>query len=261
MGQRKTIPASLRQAQVCQLLADRPSVTIAELASRYRVSEMTVRRDLDRLEKQGRLRRTHGGAMPGERMVFEFDFAQRRQSRRPAKQAIAREAFKLIRPGHRLILDTGTTTLELAALLVNCSNLTVITPSLAVGSQLQFAVGVQTILLGGQINRGSPDLTGGLTESNLDQFAADIAFQGADGIGADGAMYTNDLRIVRIDTRIRQRAKRTFVLVDSGKIGKVALARNGHVREVDALITDSDIAPADLKALRKLGATVLIARG
>lgn len=261
MSHRNTIPAPLRQTQICQLLADRPSVTIAELALRYRASEMTIRRDMDRLEKQGRLRRTHGGAMPGERMVFEFDFSQRRQSRRLAKRAIAREALTLIRPGHRLFLDTGTTALELAALLVNHSGLTVITPSLAVASQLQFAAGVQTILLGGLVNRGSPDLTGGLTESNLDQFAADIAFQGADGIGLDGAIYTHDLRIVRIDSRMRERAERTVILADSSKIGRTALARNGQLRRTDALITDSDIAPASLKKLRRLVAMVLIAKG
>lgn len=262
MAQPTPIPAPLRQAEICQRLAEQPAVSISQLAGHYRVSEMTIRRDLDRLESAGRLRRTHGGAVPGERMAFEFDFTQRRQTRRAAKQAIARLAMSQIQPGHRLILDTGTTTLELAALLAEARDVTVITPSLAVASQLQFAPGVQTVLLGGVVNRGSPDLTGSLTESNLDQFAADIAFQGADGIGLDdGAIYTDDLRIVRIDARMRQRAERTIILADSSKIGRTALARNGNLRQADALITDGDTPPAHRRALRRLGVAVLIAKG
>ncbi|HAU38971.1 MAG TPA: DeoR/GlpR transcriptional regulator, partial [Phycisphaerales bacterium] len=149
-----------RREEIQRILQSRQQVSISQLARRFGVSEMTIRRDLDQLESQGRVRRTHGGALPAERMVFEFDFVARRQANRPAKQAIAAEAVKHVRPGHRLILDTGTTTLELARLLKPIEDLTVITPSLAVASELQYCDNVQTVLLGGVVRRGSPDLTG-----------------------------------------------------------------------------------------------------
>jgi DeoR/GlpR family transcriptional regulator of sugar metabolism len=161
----------------------------------------------------------------------------------------------------RIIMDTGTTTLELAALIADWRDLTVITTSLAVVSQLQFSDGIQTVLLGGVIRRGSPDLTGGVTEHCLDLFAADIVFQGADGIGLDGSMYTGDLRLARVDAKMRTRAARTVILADSSKIGRTALARNGSLEDVDAFITDDQIDKSALRELRSRGIQVTIARG
>jgi DeoR/GlpR family transcriptional regulator of sugar metabolism len=250
--------ATKRQSAISEILSLGDEVAIGELARQFDVSEMTIRRDLDHLAEIGLVRRTHGGAIPAERMVFEFDFASRRQANRAAKRAIAAEAARLIKPGLRLILDTGTTTLELAHLLRDFEDLTVITPSLAVASELQFAQGVQTVLLGGVIRRGRADLAGLVTEAALEMFAADIAFQGADGIGPDGALYTADMSIAKVDQKIRTRAQRTYILADSSKIGTTALTRHGFVQQVDALITDSGIKNEDRRRLEKLGAEIII---
>jgi DeoR/GlpR family transcriptional regulator of sugar metabolism len=254
------IPASARLTRIRSLLKEDRQVSIPDLAGRFAVSEMTIRRDLDKLARNGQVRRTHGGAMPAERMVFEFDFASRRQAHRLQKQAIAREALKLIQPAQRLILDTGTTTLELAYALKDFQDITVITPSLAVASVLQFSPQIETVLLGGIIRQGSPDLAGLVTEKNLEMFSADIAFQGADGIGLDGTLYTVDMRIVEVDRKIRQQAQRTFVLADSSKIGKTALMTNGLLREVEALITDDKILDKQKKALEKKGAKTIVTK-
>ena len=251
--------AEIRQAKIRQLLQGEQQVSIRQLAKMFGVSEMTARRDLEKLESECQVRRTRGGATMAERMEFEFDFARRRQANLKAKQAIAAEALKLVQPSQNIILDTGTTTLELAYLLRGCQDITIITPSLAVASVLHFARGVHTVLLGGVLRRGSPDLTGVVTEANLDRFAVDTAFQGADGIGLDGTLYNSDLRIAKVDQKIRQRAERTYILADSSKIGRTALATNGYVNEVDALITDSRIDVLQREALEKLGARVLVA--
>ena len=202
----KKLSPDTRLRKIRQILLNKQRVDIAELAESFGVSEITVRRDLEKLEQHGLLQRTIGGAIPAERMAFDFNFAQRRQTRQKEKQAIVREALKVIQPGHRLILDTGTTTLELAYLLKDLRDVTVITPSLAVASVLQFSRNIQTILLGGIFRQGSADLTGSVTEDNLDMFAVDIVFQGADGIGLDGTLYNADLRLARVDQKMRQRA-------------------------------------------------------
>ncbi len=251
------VPVAQRQSRIRDILQSREAVSISELAEMFGCSQMTIRRDLDRLEHTGQVRRTHGGAMPAERMVFEFNFVARRQANRHIKQAIAAEAVKLIQPAQRIILDTGTTTLELAHLLKEFRDLTVLTPSLAVASELQFSEGIQTVLLGGVIRRGSPDLTGLVTEAVLEMFTADIAFQGADGIGPDGALYCADMRISQVDRIIRKRAERTYVLADSSKIGKTALIRHGFLREVDGLITDEGIGDKDKRQFEKLGANII----
>jgi DeoR/GlpR family transcriptional regulator of sugar metabolism len=153
----------------------------------------------------------------------------------------------------RVLLDNGTTTLELADILVEYDDLTVVTPSLAVASLLQFADGVQTILLGGFLRRGRPELTGLITESVLDMLAVDLAFQGADGIGIDGTLYTDDPRVAQVDRRIRERAEQTIVLADAGKIGRSGLIVHGHLRDVAGLIT----APAPPPPVREALAAIV----
>jgi DeoR/GlpR family transcriptional regulator of sugar metabolism len=254
------LPATARQARIREVLSKRETVSIAELAGMFGVSEMTVRRDLGVLEHSGEVRRTHGGAMATERMVFAFDFRARHRANRRAKQAIARKAADLVEPGQTIVLDTGTTTLELAHLLKTRRDISVIPPSLAVASELQFSEGIRTVLLGGVVRRGSPDLTGAVTEGNLDMFAADIAFQGADAIDQHGKLYNADLQIAHVDKKMRQRAKRTYILCDSSKIGRTALACNGELREVDALITDDGIDPQHRHAFEEMGATLIVVR-
>ncbi len=254
----KHLPATARQTQIRERFADQPGVSISKLAREFDVSEMTIRRDLAALEDKSHIQRTHGGAVLTERMMLEFDYRDRREHNQDAKRAIAAAARKLVQPGQRLILDTGTTTLELAALLKDGEGLTVITPSLAVASELQHAPGVEVILLGGVIRRGSPDLTGPVTEHCLELFAADIAFQGADAIGFDGAIYNSDLRLARVDQMMRRIASSCCVLADHSKIGHTSLARSGSLADVATLITNKG-APADaLKRFAKLGPEIII---
>jgi DeoR/GlpR family transcriptional regulator of sugar metabolism len=257
--QLKKLNPDIRLERIRKFLQDHQRVDIVELAKSFGVSQITIRRDLEKLETIGHVHRTIGGAVPSERMAFEFDFAIRRQSCQREKRAIAQRAMQLIQPGHRLILDTGTTTLELAHLLKEAQEITVITPSLAVASVLQFSPGVQTVILGGIFRQGSADLTGAITEANLDMFAVDIAFQGTDALGEDGSMYNSDMRIAKVDQKIRRRAQRTYILSDSSKIGKTALVASGYLQQVDGLITDDKLKPQYHKAFKQLGANVIIA--
>jgi DeoR family transcriptional regulator of aga operon len=260
IGAVKKIPSAARQAQIRELFAAGPGVSVSELARTFGVSEMTVRRDLAALEGLSHIQRTHGGAVLTERMMLEFDYRERREHNRPLKRAIAAAARALIRPGQRLILDNGTTSLELAALLKDGQDLTVITPSLAVASELQHAAGVEVILLGGVIRRGSPDLTGPVTEHCLQLFAADYAFQGADGIDAHGAIYNTDLRLSAVDKVMRRVAQKSVVLADHTKIGVTALARSGTLADVDIFITDAAAPAAALRRFGRLGPQIITAK-
>ncbi len=256
MGKNR-LTADHRMKEIRELLEDKKSVVIPALAERFEVSEMTVRRDLEKLERNNEARRVHGGAMIAERRAFEFNFKGKRQNEKRAKEAIAKEALRLIEPGQRIILDNGTTTLQLAAGLKNFSDLIVITTSLAVASELQFTEGVEVILTGGIIRRGSPDLTGVVAEHSLDLFSADIVFQGADAIDKEGAIYNVDMRLAQVDRKMRQCARSCCILADSSKIGKTALARNGFLKDVDTFITDERIDPMDYRRFRKMGVNIL----
>lgn len=255
----KKFTSAARQAHIRERLSGRSGVSISELAREFGVSEMTVRRDLASLEEQAQVQRTHGGAMLTERMILEFNYRAQREKNRALKRAIAAEARKLVKPGQRLILDNGTTPLELATLLGDAENLTVITPSLAVASELQHAAGVEVVLLGGILRRGSPDLTGPVTEHCLELFAVDLAFQGADGIGEDGALYNSDLRLARVDRLMRRVAQRSCVLADHSKIGVTALARSGTLADVHTFITDSGAPAGLLRQFGRLGPRIITA--
>jgi DeoR family transcriptional regulator of aga operon len=253
----KNLPFAARQARIQDHLAAQPGLSVSELAPRFGVSEMTIRRDFAALEDQDLVRRTHGGARLTERMMLEFDHRDRRKLNQAAKRAIATAARRLVQPGDRLILDTGTTTLELAALLHDGQDLKVFTPSLAVASELQHAAGVEVVLLGGVIRRGSPNLTGPVTEHCLELFTADLAFQGADGIGLDGRIYNHDLRLARVDRLMHKVVRRSVLLADHTKIGTTALACNGSMADVDIFITDT-AAPADvLRRFARLGPKIV----
>lgn len=257
MAKPAKITAEKRGSEICRMLHANQMVSVPELTKKFGVTHMTIHRDLDKLQQAGQIKKTWGGAKPAERMEFEFDFNRRRQTRKKEKQAIVKKAFEFISPGQKIILDSGTTTLELTYLLKDLKDITVITPSLAVASVLQFSSGIETILLGGIIRKGSPDLTGLVTENNLDMFTADIAFLGADGIGLDGTLFTEDMRIVKVDQKIRKRAAKNYILADSSKIGKTALATNGFVSQADAFITDDGIEDEVKKNFEDMGATVI----
>jgi DeoR/GlpR family transcriptional regulator of sugar metabolism len=253
------MPAQLRRVRIREMLARREAVAIPDLSTLFQVSEMTIRRDLDQLEQDGELRRTHGGAIATERVSFELNFHMRRLAQSARKQAIAREAARLVQPGQHIMIDNGTTTLELALTIKDYENLTIITPSLAVASALQYSDRIETILLGGVLRRGQPDLTGGVTEYTLDLFSADLVFQGADGIDRDGCIYTADVQLARVDQRMRQHATRSIILADSLKFGKRELVRSGSLTSVSTLITDDAIDPALLTHYRNMGVEVLVA--
>jgi DeoR/GlpR family transcriptional regulator of sugar metabolism len=249
-----------RHNAICRMIKAGEVFDVSRLAKKFNVSEMTIHRDLNKLQNQGHITRTHGGVLPAERMEFEFDFTARRSANQKAKKAIAKKALEFVTSGSKILLDTGTTTLELAYLLKDFNDLTVITPSLAVASVLQFSAGVQTVLLGGILRKGSPDLTGVVTEKVLDMFMVDMAFEGADGIGLNGELFNSDMRIAKVDQKIRRRAQKTYILSDSSKIGRTDIASNGMLSETEALITDSDITKEQLASLEKTGTKIIICK-
>ena len=168
----------VRRKQMCELIARRGECSIEQLMERFGVSGMTVRRDLQSLAEQGKVIRTHGGAAMAERISFEFEFLNRVREHHAAKEAIAAAAAVQIKDGESVMLDSGTTTLELAKRLRGRAGLTVITSSLPIAAHLQYDRQIEVLLLGGRLRASSPDLAGALAESNLETLRADMAFLG-----------------------------------------------------------------------------------
>ncbi len=241
---------SQRLEYIRRQLLTRHEVFAEALAEHFGVSHMTVHRDLEKLEKQNEIIRTYGGAAPAKKLTFEFSFQDKLNENKKKKESIAKKALRYIKPGQTIILDTGTTTLLIAEQLTDKKNLTVITTSLAIVSLLQFAEGIELILLGGYLRKGSPDLHGPMTEMNIDFLRADIAFMGADAIDDKGNIYTADMRVVNADKLMAQNAEKVAIIADSSKFGKQALCKVLQPREYDLILTDRSV-PEKYKKLFK----------
>jgi len=248
-----------RLEAIRQELTSADEVSIDELASRFGVSAMTIRRDLELLESRGDAVRTYGGAALARRLTLEFSFRQRQNRNNDQKRRIAVRAAEHIRDNQVVMLDTGTTTLEVARQVTGRRNVTVITTSLAIVSALQFAAGVRTVLLGGFLRGGSPDLHGPLTEQNVEMFRAGIAFMGADAIDLDGNTYADDLQVVSLDKKMAAHAARVIVVADSAKFGQSGMCKVFGPEDYDAIVTDSGLGKDLLKRLAKRRVQVEIA--
>jgi DeoR/GlpR family transcriptional regulator of sugar metabolism len=235
-----TTSSSLRINKILEALAGREEVSVAELTERFQVTSMTIRRDLDILEQQGRITRTHGGTRLAAPSIVAFKFQKRRQSCLAEKRAIARAAAELVKPGMTVILDTGTTTLEVARALGGIPQLNVLTSSLAIASALLAYSNLELVLLGGTVSKNSPDLSGPLTEDNLAAFRADLAFIGADAVDARG-LYTSSQQIARVSRAMIANARRTILVADSSKFGKTAFVRFTGWEKIDCLLVDDGL--------------------
>lgn len=248
-----------RQRKVMELITQHGECSIEYLAKALGVSEMTIRRDLQKLAASGKILRTHGGAAVAERVAFEFEFLKRAEENRNAKAAIAKCASAMVEDGQSVLLDSGTTTLAIASQLQMKKNITVVTTSLPAASKLQFCSQINVLLLGGYVRPSAPDLVGALTETNLESLHADVAFVGASGIDRRGRVYQQSPEVARLLSKMLNSASRAYVVADGSKLDKSALCRFGRLQDVAGLITDAGADEKFVGALRKAGAHVIIA--
>lgn len=257
MKEQNTVPLHNRQQRIAKLLVDSGECSVDAIAEQFGVSEMTIRRDLQSLTRAGRVIRTHGGAAPAERVTFEFQFLERTRMNQKAKESIAATAASLVEDGQSVLLDSGTTTLALAHRLKVKKNLTVITTSLPIASALQYSEDVQVLLLGGFLQRGSPDLLGAMTEANLEVLHADLAFIGADGIDRNGNVYNASLSVGRMLGKMADSTEHVYVVADRTKLGKTALMRFGNLANWEGLVTDADMNVEEAVALQRAGVNLI----
>jgi DeoR/GlpR family transcriptional regulator of sugar metabolism len=250
MAARKTTSA-LRLRQILELLGGRDEVSVTELTRRFHVASMTIRRDLESLERQGRITRTHGGALLTAPAVAAFAFQDRRRSHMAQKEAIARAAARLVEPGMTVILDTGTTTLEVARALGGIPRLKVLTNSLAIASALLAHGDVELVLLGGTVSKNSPDLSGALTVGNLASFRAALAIIGADAMDA-GGLYTPSQQIAQVSQAMIASATRTILVADSSKFGGTAFVRFAGWEAISGVVVDDGLDQAARRWLRRV---------
>src|SRR5271157_570222 len=219
------------------LIRDNGVNRVEDLCRRLQVSAATVRRDLDQLERGGAIRRVHGGAVSVESRLDESLFEDKTALAVREKRRIAEAALNFIEPGDTIYLDGGSTVLELARLLCERSNLTVVTNSLHAAHELA-GRGPRLILIGGELRRLSQTLVGPLTRLVLDELHLDKAFMGTIGFALREGLTTTDPSEAFTKKVVLDQARQVIVLADSSKAGKVSFAAAGGWDRVGVLITD-----------------------
>ncbi|MDP9185554.1 MAG: DeoR/GlpR family DNA-binding transcription regulator [Actinomycetota bacterium] len=231
------------------------SVEVAELASRFGVSAATIRRDLELLEEQRLLARTHGGAVTMG-VLYELPLRYKGARHQDEKRRIANAAAASIADGMSVGLTGGTTCTEVARELADRERLTVVTNALNIASELAVRPNLKLVVTGGTARPESYELVGPLAEQSLAGLHLDLVVIGVDGIDAQAGCTTHHEVEAHTDLALIERAERVIVVADSSKIGSVAFAQICPVERIDVLITDRGANVRALRALRDAGVTV-----
>lgn len=255
VSENQNLLAEQRRALILDEVRRRGGVRVNELTRKLGVSDMTVRRDLDALARQGVLEKVHGGAVPVvEASTHEPGFEAKSGLELNAKEDIARTAASLVAPGTAIALSGGTTTYALAHHLLDVPDLTVVTNSVRVADVFHSAQrtsgrrqGAATVVLTGGVRTPSDSLVGPVADQAIGALHFDVLFLGVHGISAEAGLSTPNLAEAETNRRLVQSARRVIVVADHTKWGTVGLSSFAALEQVDTLVTDSGL-PAEARA-------------
>ncbi|WP_276352038.1 DeoR/GlpR family DNA-binding transcription regulator [Cohnella caldifontis] len=241
-----------RYEKIVQLVNERGSIRVTELSELCNVTEETIRRDLDRLEAAGRLRRSHGGAVSVKDSPYqqaEIPYAEREIQHAEEKRRIAEAAVSRIQPGDRILLDASTTAWYMAQSLPDLP-LTVLTNSIKVAMELASKEKIEVICTGGLLARRSLSYVGPLAERSLDAYHVDKLFFSCKGVHPErGVSESNELQ-ARVKQKMIGIADQVVLLADASKFGVQAFTHVADWRDVDAVVSDTGLSADAIAALR-----------
>ena len=241
-----------RLGRILEQLSSTGSVAVAELSGELGVSSATVRRDLALLEDQRLLARAHGGAV-ALGVLYELPLRYRGTRHHEEKARIALAAVERVPEGVAVGMTGGTTTTEVARRLSDRSQLTVVTNSLNIASELAVRPNLKLVVTGGVARAESYELVGPFAEAALAALNLDIAIIGVDGISVAAGLTTHHEVEAHTNRAMILRARRVIVVADSSKVGQVAFARICDLERVDEVISDVEADPAAVAAIREAG--------
>ncbi|WP_187326906.1 DeoR/GlpR family DNA-binding transcription regulator [Martelella lutilitoris] len=247
--------ADERRAAMMALLMERGAASVEELSQRFRISKMTVHRDLDELEASGQLRKVRGGASVQSSAMFQADFRYRQKIAAGEKARIAAAAAAFIEPGMTLMIDDSSTAANLATHLPQRLPLTVISNNLSVISELAGVAGIELMALGGQYSRKFNGFFGLLTEDALRGLRADISFISASAI-YQGEAFHQDPEVVQTKRLIVKGAERRVLLADHTKFGRPGLHFLTGLETFSAVLTGDELDAAQRAVLTEKGVSL-----
>lgn len=250
--------AQERQREILNRVLAGGSVRVASLARELSVTDETIRRDLERLDQEGKLIRIHGGALPPEKDRRDLPFGVREAVNLEAKRSIAQYAVRHIADGDVIALDASSTAREMARVIPDIP-LTVVTNSIAVVAALVDRVRVRVISTGGVLDAPSLSYIGPLAEQALSRFHVKKLFLSCQGIDFERGLSVTADEHAGIKRRMMELADTTFLLVDHSKFGVKAVEFFAPLSDVDVVLTDAGLDPALKEQLESVGLVVEIA--
>jgi DeoR family transcriptional regulator, aga operon transcriptional repressor len=249
-----------RRAGILEELENKGQVAVKELSKMFNISEVTIRNDLSHLEKQNMLIRARGGAikMKYYRMGVDPSITDKQKEYLKEKQRIAKAALRFIEDGDTIVLDSGTTTTEIAKNLSQFKNLTIITNALNIAVILSEYEGINIFMPGGYLRKKSLSLVGVLADENFQKFYCDKLFMGVDGFDTDHGLSTPNSEEAHLNQIMVNVAKKVIVVTDSRKFLRRRFAYIGPINMVNVVITDSGVRDEDKTRLEKNGVEVIV---
>ncbi|MDR2450098.1 MAG: DeoR/GlpR family DNA-binding transcription regulator [Prevotellaceae bacterium] len=240
-----------RRIKILDLIREDGHAKVHELSKIFKVTDVTIRQDLEILEDMGYIQREHGGAFLKEIDSFAKSGQVFNQTHIEEKRGIARKAVTFINEGDSIILDSGSTTTEIAKLLTHFKELTVITNALNIALILGENHGINLIVTGGEFKAPTLSLTGKMAADAFKDVHVNKLFLATAGISSDMRLTYPSLSDLIVKTAMIKSADKVYLVADSSKIGISAFANLGFISLVDAIITDANISDERLKNIRE----------
>lgn len=247
-----------RRRRIIELVEQAGRVTVDDLSKRFNISAVTIRGDLEALAQAGQLTRSHGGAVPAIVTRMDTPLNIKEARRLAEKRRIGKAAARLINDGETIILDSGSTTAEIARQIRQRSwrSLTVITNALNIALELNGLSGVRVMMLGGMLRSSAYSLTGPDAEQALKRLSADRLFLGVDGLDPEVGVTTPDPEEATLNALMVRVSRETIAVLDGTKLGQRSLSVIVPVEALRTVITDTSAPAADVEALRNRGVEV-----
>lgn len=254
-----TLGTAERRNYIIRKLSDQGHLSVTDLAGELSVSGVTIRKDLQYLEERNILVRTHGGALTPEHFVHEMPFDEKAKRNVEEKKRIGKRAAELVSDQDSIILDSGSTTLQITRHLRDRRDLTVATNSLHVALETMRLTHARLLMLGGVLRRNSASIVGPCAEAMMRDHAFRLLFLAGDGFDVSFGLTTTDEFESRLNQLMMDAADTTVVVLDSSKFGRRGLCRIAGADEIDTVITDEGIPDSAAKMLDNHGVQVIIA--
>lgn len=248
-----------RQEEILKELNENGYVNVVDLCETHNVSTVTIRKDLNFLENEKLLHRTHGGASKQPIYAFDRDVNDKEELQVKQKQQIAKVALKYINNNDYIILGSGSTIHYLARIITGFQKLTVLTPSLKVSLELCKDTNIDTIQLGGDIRNSATSVVGPIAEAILSQFSCNKLFLGTDGLHLDFGLSTSNAMEAHLNQAMIDVAEKVIVLADSTKMNIRGFGKICNLDKIDVLITNEGIDIETKIKLEEMGIDVVVA--